>query len=274
MKIAQNTKQSVLEIDLTGPESAIDPYPLYNQVRAHDPVHWNKSDDNWYITCYKDLMSLLTDNRLSAKRIQAKTRSLSEDEHEKVSLFTDVISSWMLESDPPSHTRIRSLVNKAFTPHMIEIMRIRIQTLVDRMLDEVQGNGRMDVMTDLAIPLPGIVISDMLGVPEEDHHQFKNWSTDIALSVAGSDTVGSLVERLEMGQTSFLELFDYFKGLIDDPRRNLQGTVLNALVEAEKAGDKLTERELVANCVLLMFAGHEATDNLIGNGILALLEHP
>jgi len=265
---------SALEIDLNGPEAALDPYPLYEQVRAHDPVHWNKSDEFWYITRYADLMSIIRDPRVSSKRIANKARSLSEEEREKVSLFLDAVSSWILDSDPPTHTRIRSLVNKAFTPRMIENMRSRIQDLVDGMLDKVQSKGHMDVIEDLAIPLPGTVISDMLGIPEEDHHRFKKWSTDIAMSVAGSDSVSSLVERLEMGQKSFLELFEYFTGLIESMRGNRQDNLLSSLVEAEEAGDKLTEQELVANCVLLMFAGHETTSNLIGNGTVALLENP
>lgn len=272
--MAQNTKQSALDIDLQGPEAASNPYPLYELVRAHDPVHWNKSDEFWYITRYADLMSLIRDPRASSKRQANKARSLSEESREKVSLFLDALSTWILDSDPPTHTRIRSLVNKAFTPRMIENMRSRIQDLVDGMLDKVHGNGSMDVIADLAVPLPGTVISDMLGIPEEDHHRFQKWSSDIAMSIAGSDTVGSLIERLETGQKSFLELSDYFSGLIETMRGNRQDNLLSSLVEAEEAGDKLTEQELVANCVLLMFAGHETTSNLIGNGAVALLEHP
>jgi len=272
--MAQDIKQSVLDIDLNGPEAALNPYPLYEQVRAHDPVHWNKSDEFWYITRYADLMSLIRDPRASSKRIENRARSLSEESREKVSFYLDALSSWILDSDPPTHTRIRSLVNKAFTPRMIENMRSRIQDLVDEMLDKVQGNGHMDVIADLAIPLPGTVISDMLGIPEEDHHRFKKWSTDIAMSIVGSGTVGSMIERLEMGQKSFLELSEYFMGLIESMRGNRQDNLLSSLVEAEEAGDKLTERELVANCVLLMFAGHETTSNLIGNGTVALLENP
>ena len=270
----EHPTNTILDIDLIGPEAALDPYPLYEQVRAHDPVHWNKSDDNWYIMRYADLISTIKDERLSSERIQAKSRSLSTEAREKVSPFIDAISSWMLESDPPSHTRMRGLVNKAFTPRMIESMRSRIQTLVDGMLDKVQGNGRIDVIADLAVPLPGIVISDMLGVPEEDQPQFKKWSNDIAIGVAGSDSAGSMIERLQMGQRSLLELSDYFRGVVERLRGHPQDNLLSSLVEAEEAGDKLTEVELIANCVMLMFAGNETTTNLIGNGTLALLQNP
>ena len=265
---------SVFDIDLSGPEAASDLYPLYDQVRATDPVHWNKADDHWYITRYADLMSLIRDDRMSSERIQTVSKSLSEEEREQTSQFIDSVASWMLQSDPPSHTRMRSLVNKAFTPRMIESMQSRIQTLVDGMLDKVQTRGRMDVIADLAVPLPGIVISDMLGVPEEDQPRFKAWSNDIAMGVAGSNAGGSMMQRLEVGQKSLLELSDYFRGIIETLRGNPQDNLLSSLVEAEEAGDKLTEEELMANCVMIMFAGNETTTNLIGNGTLALLQNP
>ena len=177
-------------------------------------------------------------------------------------------------SDPPSHGRMRGLVNQAFTPRMIENMRSRIQTLVDGTLDRVQGSGHMDVIADLAIPLPAIVISDMLGVPEDDQSQFKKWSDDIALGLTGSDSVGTRAERFAIAQKSFLELSAYFEGIVDNLRGHPRDNLLSAMVQAEEAGDKLTQEELFANCVLLMFAGHETTTNLIGNGTLALLQNP
>ena len=272
--MAKNLTKAILDIDLSGPEAASDPYPLYDQVRAEDPVHWNESDKSWYILRYADLMSIIRDERMSSERIQLLFRSLPSEERDESSLFVDAISSWMLMSDPPSHTRMRALVNKAFTPRMIENMRSRIQSLVDGMLDGVQGKGQMDVIADLAVPLPGIVISDMLGVPEENQPQFKKWSNDIAMGLAASDSLGSAIERIQMGQKSLLELSEYFRGIIESLRGHPQDNLLSSLVEAEEAGDKLTEVELVANCVLLMFAGNETTTNLIGNGTLALLQNP
>ncbi|MCI0849160.1 MAG: cytochrome P450, partial [Chloroflexi bacterium] len=181
---------------------------------------------------------------------------------------------WMLMSDPPSHTRMRGLVNKAFTPRMIEMIRSRIQTLVDGMLDSVLKNGRLDVIADLADPLPAIVIADLLGVPTEDHSQFKKWSDDIAAGITGTGSVGTQSERFLIAQKSFIELSDYFRGIVEELRGHPEDNLLSALVEAEEAGDKLTEEELFANCVLLMFAGNETTTNLIGNGTLALLRNP
>lgn len=270
----ENPSNAILDIDLIAPEAFADPYPLYHQLREHDPVHWNKADASWYIMRHADLVSIVRDDRLSSERIPTLASSLSDEERKKVSSFMDSVSSWMLMSDRPSHTRMRSLVNKAFTPRMIESMQSRIQTLVDRMLDEVQASGKMDVIEDLGNPLPGIVISDMLGVPEGDHQRFKNWSNEIAKGLGGSDAAGSLLQRMEMGQESLLELSDYFRGVIKNLRKHPQDNLLSSLVEAEEEGDKLTEEELIANCVLIMFAGNETTTNLIGNGTLALLQNP
>lgn len=272
--MVEKITQSILDINLIGPEAALDPYPLYDQVRTHDPVHWNQADNSWYVMRYADLMSIIRDDRLSSERFKTMVMSLSEEEQKRYSPFIESVTSWILMSDPPSHTRIRSLVNKAFTPRMIENMRARIQTLVDGMLDKVQGNGRMDVIADLAVPLPGIVISDMLGVPEEGQPQFKKWSNDIARGLESSTGAGSATERLEMGQKSLLELSEYFRGIIKSLKEQPKDNLLNSLVEVEEAGDRLTEQELVANCVMIMFAGNETTTNLIGNGILALLQNP
>ena len=272
--MAENLVQSVLDVDLTSPEALLNPYPLYDQVRTHDPVHWNKADSSWYVMRFDDLMWILRDDRMSSERFKVLVRSLSDEERERYAPFIDSVTSWILMSDPPSHTRIRSLVNKAFTPRVIENMRARVQTLVNGMLDKVQGNGRMDVIADLAVPLPGIVISDMLGVPAKDQPQFKSWSNDISRGLEGAAGTGSVIERLEMGQKSLLELSEYFRDVIQNLKANPQDNLLNSLVEVEEAGDRLTEKELVANCVMIMFAGNETTTNLIGNGMLALLQNP
>lgn len=263
-----------LNLNLNGPEVVANPYPYYDQLRSQDPVHWNESDNYWYITRYEDLTSLIRDERLSSARFRAVTAGLPEEVRQSLSALIGALSSWMLMSDPPSHTRMRGLINMAFTPRMIELMRSKTQTLVDGMLDKVQKDGRMDVIADLAKPLPATVISDMLGVPNQDQSQFKQWSDDIAAGLVGSESVGTQADRYAMAQKSFLELSDYFRGIVQELRGHPQDNLLSALVAAEEAGDKLTEEELFANCVLLMFAGHETTTNLIGNGTLALLQNP
>ena len=178
----------------------------------------------------------------------------------------------------PSPDRAHSvLVSKAFTPGVVENMRRRVQRLVDDMLASVQERGRMDLMTDLANPLPATVIAEMLGVPGTDQQQFKAWSDDIAHGLGGIDsarTKEELFALYDLAQKSFLALADYFREKVADLRLHPRDNLLSALIQAEEQGDRLTEDELFANCVLLMIAGHETTTNLIGNGMLALLRHP
>jgi cytochrome P450 len=168
---------------------------------------------------------------------------------------------------------LRSLVNKAFTTRVIEGMRARIQLIVDRLLDKVQDARSMDVIDDLAYPLPVTVICEMLGVPLDDHEAIRGWSSDIARSL---DAIGLLAdpEIVARGVAARRNLTDYFRRLLPERRKHPQADLLSLLIAVEEQGDKLNEGELLAMCLLLFIAGHETTVNLIGNGTLALLEHP
>src|SRR2546428_6436627 len=179
----------------------------------------------------------------------------------------------MLVRDPPDHTRLRSLVNKAFTPRVVEALRPHIQDIVDGLLKNVAGQGSMDLVEDFAYPIPVIVICEMLGVPVEDRERFKEWGLAIA---RGLDTI-LLPPDSDVPQRSAAArhaLGEYFRALIAERRASPRGDLLSALIAAEEAGDKLSEDELLATCILLLVAGHETTVNLIGNGTLALLRHP
>jgi len=179
----------------------------------------------------------------------------------------------MLFRDPPDHTRLRSLVSRAFTPRVVEAMRPHIQEIVNELLDRVEGARGMDVIEDLAYPLPVRVICEMLGVPLADQDVFKEWSADIARSLDAS-ILPATSEVITRGQVSGDAIREYFRSLIAVRRKEPRQDLLSALIAAEEQGDKLSEPELVATCVLLLIAGHETTVNLIGNGFLALLRHP
>ena len=176
----------------------------------------------------------------------------------------------MINNDPPTHTRLRGLVNKAFTPRTVETMTANIQQLVDQFLDAVQPAGRMDVIHDLAYPLPVTVIAQMLGVPAADMALFKKWSDELAVSASGIPTF----EELQTALRSRRELITYFRQVLAQRRAHPENDLLSALAEAEEAGDRLSEAELLSNAVLLLVAGNETTTNLIGNGLKALLENP
>ena len=179
----------------------------------------------------------------------------------------------MLDRDPPDHTRLRSLVSKAFTPRVVEVLRPKIQGIIDSLLDAVESKGSMDLMEDFAYPLPVIVICEMMGVPVKDRDRFKTWGLDIARGLDGI-LLPPDSDVIKRSGESRRALSAYFRELIAERRASPRADLLTGLIAAEEAGDKLTEDELLATCILLLVAGHETTVNLIGNGTLALLRHP
>lgn len=253
------------------PEFRIDPHPFYRQLRTLDPVHWSPFLGFWVLTKYADCVTVLRD----AKRFSANPRDITNYAMLMENIGEDrplvkMQRNWMLLLNPPDHTRLRTLVTKAFTPRVVENMRPRIQELVDELLNHVQAAGRMDAIADLAYPLPVIVVAGMLGVPVEDRDKFKVWTRDLARTL---DPIVS-PEVLDAGDVATLAFIDYFKTLVDKRRKDPQDDVLSALIAAEEQGDRLSEDELLATAVLLLGAGHETTMNLIGNGLLALFRNP
>jgi cytochrome P450 len=248
------------------PEFHADPYPFYRRLRERDPVHQTPMGF-WVLTRYDDCVAVLRDARFGREEFQQMLAAVYGGED------SDRLPRSMLFRDPPDHTRLRGLVSKAFTPRTIEVMREHIQEIVDRLLDRALARGGMDVIEDLAYPLPVTVICEMLGVPVDDHASIRGWSADIARSL---DAIGlpadpSIAER---GRAARRALADYFRALLPVRRAQPQADLLSGLLAAEEQGDKLTEPEVVAMCLLLFIAGHETTVNLIGNGTLALLRHP
>jgi cytochrome P450 len=251
-----------------------DPYPSYRQLREHDPVYMDRRFLGWIISRYDDVQAVLRDPTVSSRRPLADEpipRSLEPiaDELRELRRFQ---AHWLLYLDPPDHTRLRALLGTAFTPERAEHLRPRIQDLVDELLTDAPA-GELDVMRDLARPLPVLVIAELLGLPAEDRGLFRAWSDHIAggmLLQGGPDAVA----RLRAAHHCQLELIAYFRELIGRRQQEPRDDLLSALLAAQGAGAIASSDELLATCVLLLFAGHETTTNLIGNGVLALLEHP
>jgi cytochrome P450 len=250
------------------PAFIADPYPFYHRLRETAPV-FKTPMGFWLLTRYEDISLALRDRRFGKDFVGNISRRYGEDRMHEPAVAS--LGHTMLVLDPPDHTRLRSLVTKAFTARRVADMRPRIKALVDQQLDRVQDNGAMDVMRDLAHRLPVIVICDMLGIPEDHRAPF----------LAGSNVNGRILEpvpmtRQELDQANAVTMGAnaYFDQLCELRRREPKDDLTTELVKAEEAGDRLTTEELRANIGLLFGAGHETTTNLIGNGLLALHRQP
>jgi hypothetical protein len=258
--------------NLHHPEVRADPYPFYTQLRSQDPVHWDESMGFWVLTRFADIASVYGDVRFSrAQGLRRGFERLPEVEQRIAEPVYHSFSKTMFYSDPPYHTRLRGLVNNAFTPNAVEQMRPHVQRIVDSLLDAIQPKGEMDAIHDLAHPLPILVITQMLGLPAEERVRFKQWSDDL-FAILGS--VPHAPELMERASQSLAELTDYLTTLSHSRRQQPQNDLLSALVGVVEKGERLTQEELVANVTILLSAGHETTSNLIGNGLLALLNNP
>ena len=234
-----------------------DPYSQYKALRSSDPIHFNEARGGFMLTRYNDMVGVLrNDDDFSAERAGPEIQG-------------DVPKS-MLGSDPPDHTRLRTLVNKAFTPRSIRQLSARIQELVDGLFDDVEGRGEMEAITDFAYPLPITVIAEMLGVPAQDRDFFRDASQKIAVALGPIEDMQVALRALE-GRN---QLVEYFNALIPKRKADPRDDLLTALLAVEDDGDVLSHGELLAMLLLLLVAGHETTVNLIGNGLLALLRHP
>ena len=258
---------------LTSADFVQDPYPVYRELHATAPVYWCEPWGAWLLTGYDDVMttSQSPDRFANEGRMEALLRHLPTETWNELAPLRKHFSSGLMHSDPPDHTRLRLLVSKAFSPRVIEAMRTRIQGVVDSLLDAVQPNNKMDVISDLAFPLPAIVISELLGIPVEDREQFSYWAKAIT-SIQGTGQAKADVAL--RAQENLLEVRQYFREIFAQRRREPQDDLISALVTAEEQGDKLNEAELVSTCTTLLLAGHETTTCLIANGILTLLNLP
>jgi pimeloyl-[acyl-carrier protein] synthase len=248
-----------------------DPYPLYHRLRSEDPVHWSERFSSWLVTRYSDVSLVLRDPRLSANRTGVFMGQLPPAIASGLEPLHQHLQTWLSNSDPPRHTRLRSLVSKAFTPKLVEGMRGQIQGIVDTLLESVQSKNQMDIILDLAYPLPAAVISDMLGVPVKDREQFKQWAEDIMAFTGGGAL--ALPRIAAKAQKSLFEMYDFFGKLMRERRSQPQADLISVLTSVEEQGDVLGEEDLIGLCDQLLTAGHDTTRNLIGNGMLALLHN-
>ena len=239
-----------------------DPYPSLRRLREVDPVNLTPIGF-WRLTRYADVMRLLYDVPAGTRTTDGVLPGVDE------SLSGQ--RQFMLQQDPPAHTRLRRLVSRAFTPRAIAAMRPSIQRIVDQCLDRVAPRGEMDVIADLALPVPSTVICEMLGVPVADRDRFTLWTAQATFGLAA----GVLPpEMLAQAAAAGMALAAYFQELIAARRTRLGDDLLSALIRAEEEGDRLSPSELISQAIGLLIAGFETTIGLIGNGVRALVEHP
>ncbi len=267
--VAKTPVQAPLSLyQLLTPEVLANPYPLFQKLRTTDPVHWDPFLHAWVITRYADVVTVLHD--FSADRTPTPERLASMGLGE-MGPIAEVMVKQMLFLDPPAHIRIRSLASFAFTPQRVEILRGHIREIVRTLLAALAPAGRMDVIADLAEPLPYTVTAEMLGVPVADAPQLKAWSQDFAEMLGNFQHNPDRIPRV---RRSVQEMTKYFNSAIKDVRRNGREGLIQAFLNAEVNGDRFTEEEIVANTIVTMVGGQETTTNLIGNGVLTLLRHP
>lgn len=256
-------------------EFLANPYPTLARLRQEAPVYWSEKGNYWLLTRYGDVHEVVSDRQFEKGVMKFKNTDLF------VKLFPvgDLLEfreHSMLLQNPPDHTRLRGLVNKAFTPSMVAGLKPRIEAITNELLEGILSKSakskEFDLIAEMAYPLPATVIAEMLGIPTSDREKFKVWSHNITAALDPNPQPNLLNIAKVAG--AYKDLIAYLRPLVADRRKERKNDLISALVAAEEDGNHLSETELLANIVLLLIAGHETTTNLIGNGMLALLRNP
>ncbi len=260
-----------LEFRPDAPAFIADPFPVFRRLRAEDPVHWSPRLKAWVLTRYDDVKAVCLDKEISSDRLRPFFATLPGPEAERISQIIRYLTHWMVFRDPPEHTRLRRLTSKVFHLQSMNAMRPQVEELVEWLFARIGARREIDFIADFAGPLPALVIMAMLGVPRDELTRVKRMSDDMALFI-GSSRMSQ--EKYGIAEAATREMADFFLELIRERRRHPKADLLSQLVSLEDDGDRLSEDELVATCILLLFAGHETTTNHIGNGLLSLLRFP
>ncbi len=267
---APRAKPDRVLLDPSAPGFFANPYLQYAALREHDPVHHDTLQDTWLLSRYTDVVALGRNKDLAVEIEHASESPYVDMERERLRRMQGRQTKMMFRRDPPNHTRLRRQVYKQFTPKAVKALRPRLQSLVDRTLDQLARKAEADLIEDFAFPLPLAVISDMLGMPEGDEASIRGWSQAITKAIDPSITEA----EMEASVVASDAMCEYLIGVIRDKRSNPADDMLSMLASLADARDELNEDELVDQLMLLYIAGHETTVNLIGNGTLALLRQP
>jgi hypothetical protein len=254
------------------PATLANPYPLFARMRDEDPCHWSPRLRAWVLTRYDDVKAACLDReRLSSDRLRPFFAALPADEAGRIEHIIRYLSLWMVFKDPPDHTRLRRLAGKVFHARSMQAVRPTVESISRRLLDRLDGRATFDLIADYAGPLPCLVIMALLGVPREALAEVKRLSDRIALFIGSSRATP---EKYGTAEAATREMAGFFAGLIDARRREPRGDALSELVHLSDGADRFSDDELIATCIMLLFAGHETTTNHIANGMLALMRFP
>ncbi|GAC1548596.1 MAG: cytochrome P450 [Herpetosiphon sp.] len=261
----------VTKYDLYSQQFRATAYETYAAMRRDDPVFCQPGLDGqtpiWFVTRYDDVEAILRDEKHFVRDVRNALPAEMLSQFAERPAVMELVENHMLNKDGLDHRRLRSLVSKVFTARVIERMRPRIHAIAHELLDQVQTQGTMDVVEAYAFPLPIIVIAELLGVPAADRHRFRHWSDVFVTPAVSRDAIEAFIVVMH-------EFTGYLRQLFDERRQQPQDDLISGLLQAEESGDRLSEAELFSMVVLLIVAGHETTVSLIGNGVLALLQHP
>jgi cytochrome P450 len=248
-----------------------DPFPLYRRMRDEDPAHWSPRLKAWVLTRYEDVKRVCLDSGMSSDRLRPFFATLPSPEAARVAALARYLTLWMVFRDPPEHTRLRRLAAKVFHVRSIHALRPNVEGLTNWLLDSLAGKKQFDFIADFAGPLPALVIMDMLGAPREELGRLKRLSDEMALFIGSARDAP---EKYERAAAATREMAGIFRELVSARRSAPQRDLLTELVTLDDAGDRLSDDELVATCMLLLFAGHETTTHHLANGLRALLAFP
>ncbi|WP_257447728.1 cytochrome P450 [Archangium lipolyticum] len=260
------------EYDLLSPSFRQDPYPVLHRLRAEEPVHFSEQLQAWVVTRHDDVLTGLAHSSISADRISPRLLQFPEHHRPKFRPLTRLLSMWALMLDRPDHNRFRTLITKAMTRPIIMGFRPMIERIASELVDEAIARGGMEAMADLALPLPLYVIAEIIGVPRESIGLLKRCALDI-VNFFGTPPA-TYLPTADVAMRTVLETADHLRDLIREREREPRPDLISGLLAAREAGEALEDDEIIATCILMVFAGFETTCNLLGNGILLLAKHP
>ncbi|WP_054122392.1 cytochrome P450 [Novosphingobium sp. AAP93] len=264
--------QTALVFDPRDPDIIQRPLETLLRLQAEDPVHWSPLLKGWVLTRHDDVKAVQMNSGVTSDRLTPFFDSQQGEERAKLADLIRYLNTWVVFKDPPDHTRLRTLLNKVVTPAVMRDLEAGIAELADGLLDRIaaRGDGRFECISEFANPLPASVIMDLLGIPREDMEALRDWSMQLQPFLGNATSTG---DKYETGRAGIVAMADYFRAAAEDRKTRPRGDVISHFVMLQQTG-QISEEELIGSCILFLFAGHETTTNLIGNGVRALLQNP